>query len=1064
MSRPILPTLFCALSLTCQAFAAPSPALILLDDEAEPSCDLDFSLATGATGTFHVEFDRQSDTSFYALDGAANKATFSLVQNGKARVLSQAPVSWNKSSRVTIQRRPFGMSLFVDGEVALRAFDPTWTSGKIGTSTTGAWKIADARVQPVEAVRFDDDFTRAGDGGDLGWKTGSGKWVLSAASTQVSARNADMSANPFAYASDQSKEWAMASAGRKFWNDYDARVAVRSGSGGSIGIAANVADSKNYLAFTLDANANDKPGTRRLVLVRGGKETVLVQSTGGFAPRQWVELGIRTSPGYVEGILDGTPVLKAKTDAFGQGGVAILSKGAPALWDDVSVRSYDFLRAGFSPSGAWSGAGWKLIGEATVAEIPGATLSTGRPDWNGYRVLISTPWTATSSGAVVAGWKNAKNYALIRWAGSQTSLPFKSKIEAVQVVEGVEKVVASAPFESESATKRLELDADQGDFSLAFDGRARVAMPLLSSGKFGLRSTQKNTRFSDAVIFFPQPPDPPKVATKFVNDGFMLGWASSLGEWPATPDKDGLQFWNTAELFGGWTLDFPWRARWKGKMEAALFANRGEFNSGLTLRAEPTADGQSVDWTLAQDTKLLATAKSKVSDLAGADGEGANFTLAWNNGLLSLRSDKAVVLSVPLAPDLTKGNSIALRASGFRVRTGSLKLWSANRDDFTFADAPTDFYAPSGKWSVFSRWPCYGDWSFFGGTGRQPRLWTKRTYGGDIVAEYYAHPQMDLPKEPGYSHPGDLNVTLCGDGQNPASGYSFLVSGHDNTRTQIWRDGKLVADNTSDAAWFHDPINHNTTWHRSWVYVRAQAKRAVQNGQSGVLVSLTVNNEPLCQFFDSKPLDSWSKGGRTCFWTLDSTLMLARAKIEAQTLGARSTPANLRDTTPVSLSNHRVPQVFEVQPLVETDESTVEVKADTNSIRVENQIAGGSFAATLSDKPMSIKANTRLQFNWKASDDTKVDVYLRTGDNWHLVELNGNQRPDALAPSVGKMTRGQSKDGWTPLSFDIGSALKGAIKVDEIRIGAIHGDGYRWQGFDGNSVGAWYEVKGLELK
>lgn len=954
------------------------------------------------------------------------------------------------------------MNLLVNGNAVLRAFDPTWTKGKIGTSTTGAWKASDVRVQPVEAIRFDDDFTRAGDGGDLDWKSASGKWTLSAASSQVSARNADMSANPFAFAVDFSKDWALASAGRKFWNDYDARVAARAGSGGSIGIAANVQDAKNYLAFTLAANGNDKPGSRQLILVRDGKPTVLAQVKGGFAPRQWVGLGIRTSPGFVEGLLDGVPVLKAKTEAFGQGGVALLSKGAPVLWDDVSVRSYDFLRAGFESNGAWNGAKWTLANDEARGTFAGATLLTGRPDWNGFRVLISTPWTNTSSGSVLAGWRDAKNYALIRWAGSGTSLPFKSKIEAVQVSNGTEKVVASAPFGTSANSKRLELDAENGAFSLAFDGRARVAMPLLAPGKFGLKATQSNTRFSDAVVFFPQAPEAPKIASKFVNDGFMLGWASSTGEWPATPDKAGLQFWNTAELFGGWTLNFPWRARWRGKLEAALFADRGNFNSGLILRGEASTDGQSIDWTLARDTTLLTTAKTKIADLPGADGEGANFTLAWSNGLLSLRSAKSVVFSLPV--DVPKGSAMALRASGFRVRTGALNLWSANRDDFTFAGAPTDFYAPSGKWSVFSRWPCYGDWSFFGGTGRQPRLWTKRVYSGDIVAEYYAHPQMDLPKEPGYSHPGDLNVSLCGDGQNPASGYSFIVSGHDNTRTQIFRAGKLVADNNSDAAFFHDTINHNPAWHRSWVYVRAGAKHAVQNGKSGVLVSLTVNNEQLCQFFDPQPLESWSKGGRACFWTLDSTLMLARAKIEAQQMGALSTPAALRDTTPsIHLVNQNAKDL-KVQPLVETDEASVSIKTETNSIRVENDIAGGPFAATLLSGSQPLKPASKLSFLWRASDDTKVDAYVRTGDDWHLIELSGNQRPDAMMPSLGKMTRGAIQNGWTPLSFNLGAALKGVSSVDEIRIGALHGDAYRWQGFDGNGANAWYEVKGLELK
>ena len=1067
MRRLILPALgfVAATFLLCapSVYAAP---LTFLDDEAEPSCDLDFSLARGASGNFRAVFDQQDERNFYALDCDAAGARFSVVRDGKPQVIGSAKVAWQAQNRVTLQRRPFEMQLLVNGGVALRAFDQTWTRGKVGTSASGGWKIEKSRLQPLEDVRFDDDFTREGGGGDSDWTTPSGKWSLSAASTHISARTADMSANPFAYGADQSTGWALANAGRKFWNDYDARVAVRPQSGGNVGIAAYVQDPKNYLAFTLSARTNEAPGTRRLVMVRDGKETVLKEEAGGFVPREWMQIGLRTSPGYVEAILDGAPVLRAKTEAFGQGGVALLSRGAPSLWDDVSVRSYPFWRADFSSPGAWNGSGWTLGASDAQSQTANARLLTGRDDWKDYRVLISTPWKAASSGGALAGWRDAQNYSLVRWAGSEADVAWKNKIQAVQVTKGTEKVLASAAFGSPSETERLELDAENGVFTLVKDGQAAVSLPLQGTGRFGLVAPQTGARFSDPVIFFPPPPDPPKVASKFVNDGFMVGWASPLGEWPPTPDKDGLQFWNTAELFGAWKLDFPWRASWRGQLEVALFASRTDFNSGLILRGEGTGEGEGIDWTLLRGTTVLRKAHTKLSDLTNAtpDGSapesGAPFHLAWNNGLLSLTSASGPVFAVPLqAPS---GSAIGMRANGFRVRSSALSLWSANRDDFTFSGAPTDFYSPSGKWSVFSRWPCYGDWSFFGGAGRQPQLWTKRTYGGDIVVEYYAHPQMDMPKEPGYSHPGDLNVTLAGDGESPASGYAFVVSGRDNTRTQIYRKGKLVADNDSDKASFHDTINQNMSWHRTWVYVRAEARRAQQDGKNGAMVTLNVNNEPLASYFDPSPLDTWNKGGRVCFWTLDSTLMLARAKVEARTTGAPSVPATLRDTTPkVTTVNSGGNGPF---PVIENDEADASVSVTKDGLRVENQIAGGQFAAVVQAQPQKITPQSKLSFDWKARPDAKVDVYLRTGEDWHLVELSGGQRPDAMAPSLGKATRGVPQNGWTPVSFDVGSALKGVSKVDEIRIGAMHGDAYRWQGFDGNGQGAWYELKGLELK
>jgi len=1045
-------------------FAIASPAVAspvaFLDDKAEPSCDVNFSLSRTGAGTAQIRFDVQDTGNFYALDLSPTNARFSISQNGKTRVLGTAPISWNAGNRLTLQRRPFEMQLLVNGHVALRAFDATWTGGKIGTRVMGGWKIDNAGVQPLEAVRFDDDFTREGGGGDSDWATPSGKWSLSAASGHVSARTADMSANPFAFASEQSASWNLATAGRKFWNDYDARVSVRPQGRGDIGFAAYVQDPKNYLAFTLSARTEGSPGTRRLICVRDGRETVLSQASGGFVPREWMQIGLRASPGYIEAILDGAPVLRAKTEVFGQGGVGLLSRGAPSLWDDVSVRAYPFWRADFAEHSAWKGAGWKLDANGARAQSANSPLLTGRDDWSDYRVLVSTPWTTTSSGGALAGYRDARNYALLRWAGSAAPVGWRNKIEAVRVEGGKERVVSSAPFGSPASSKRLELDASGGAWTLLSDGRAKVSLPLSQAGRFGLLAPRAGTKFSDPVVFFPPTPDPPKIASKFVDDGFMVGWASALGEWPPTPDKDGLQFWNTAELFGAWRLDLPWKANWRGKLEMALFADRSDFQSGLVLKGETTGDGEGIDWILSRGDQTLTRAHVKTSDLPDAGNDsGAAFHLAWNNGLLSLSDGHGAVFSLPLAAP--RGTAIGLRASGFRVRSGALNLWSANRDDFTFSGAPTEFYAPSGKWSVFSRWPCYGDWSFFGGTGRQPSLWTKKTYGGDIVVDYYAHPQMDMPKEPGYSHPGDLNVSLCGDGSSPASGYSFLVSGHDNTRTQIYRQGKLVADNNSGQASFHETINQNMAWHRSWVYVRASARRATQNGKEGVLVSLSVNNEPLASYFDSSPLPSWKEGGRVCFWTLDNTLMLARAKVEAQSSGAASVPVTLRDTTPPIIADKGA---LSPRPVVENNESNARVTLADGGWRVQNSIAGGPFAVRLGDSPHRISPQTRLSLDWHASPSAKVDLYVRTGDDWHLLELCGDQKPDAMTPSLGKFKRATSSDGWTTLSFDLGAALKGAQNVDEIRIGALHGDAYRWQGFDGNPEGAWYEWKNLTLK
>ncbi|MBW3635385.1 MAG: hypothetical protein KY445_02825, partial [Armatimonadetes bacterium] len=213
-----------------------------------------------------------------------------------------------------------------------------------------------------------------------------------------------------------------------------------------------------------------------------------------------------------------------------------------------------------------------------------------------------------------------------------------------------------------------------------------------------------------------------------------VGWASATGEWPPTAGDKGLEFWNTGEFFGDAALEFPWRADYKGSMEVALRAERGKFDSGYLLRGESSDDKKTVRWTLLRDGKTLSSAQVPLVISSREENPGAAFKVAMQGASVLLVAGDQPVLSF-LDANPPSGRRLAVRSQGFRIRADRLRAQSANRDDYTFTGAPTDFYAPQGHWSIFSRWPCYGDWSFFGGEGLSPVLWSKRSYGGDVVAE-----------------------------------------------------------------------------------------------------------------------------------------------------------------------------------------------------------------------------------------------------------------------------------------------------------------------------------------
>ncbi len=1063
MLSPRFPLALCILVAASSAARCSHAAPTFLDDEAEASTNIAWDMPR-PTAPQTVVFDYQDAKNFYALDVSPTKATFSRTVNGLRKVLNSAPVSWQVKNEIILQRRPWLMQLVVDGNIALRGFDATFDNGKIG-ALPASW--GQARVQPLEPVLFDDDFTREGGNGDEPWKQISGKWQLSAASEQISERNASMSSNPFAFQVLSPGAEALATSGRWFWDSYDARVAVRPGGSGQVGVAAYVKDAKNYLAFRWSSEEGAQ--ARQLVRVLDGKTTVLASGKGAFLPKQWYKIGLRTSPGYIEAIIDGVPVLRANNEALGQGGVGLWAKNMDAAeFDDVQVRSYDFLRTAFADNGAWERATgkWTLAnGVASGASENGAQglLVTGARDWDGYRAHISAQMKAGATLGYAVGVRDAKNYTLF-----QISPDKKAKI--IRVTNGASKTLFEGNGDVSGETDkdgfaRFQIDARSGALRVKAGDQliAQASAPNLTNGRFGLVAQAATpVAFKDAVIYFPPPPAPPTVATRMEDDAYMVGWASASGQWPPTPGANGLEFWNTGEFFGDTTIDFPWRSSWRGQFEVALRAKRGDFGSGYLLRAQADADAKNLNWTLLRGDKTLATATmplSDVPDVAAPEGGVLHLQLAGKG--LMLLAGETPVLSY-LDPSPPRGTALGVRSSGFRVRTEKLAATTANRDDYTFTEAPVDFYAPSGKWNVFSRWPCYGDWSFFGGTGRNPILWSKRTYGGDVVAEFYAHPQMDLPKEPGYSHPGDLNVSICGDGKNPASGYSFILAGDNNTATKIMRGNKVVAQRRDEKGTFQNTINHNMAWHRTWFYIRGEARQTQKDGKTGVMVTLSLNDEKLLEYFDADPLPLYKEGGRVAFWTLDSTMMIARAKIEAEEMGTRALPSGLMEAAYVDLEAPAKSTGLAPVAVVETDVKTAIVEPSKDGWKITNPVAGGIFAVDLNRAPLAATPTTKFSMNAQMPAGVKVDLYAMIDGQWHTIQLSGGQKPDPMAPTLGNLNK-----AGNAYSFDVGAALakefpgEKAWKIETLRLGAMQGNPYRWVGFDGNDMDASYQISAL---
>jgi hypothetical protein len=449
------------------------------------------------------------------------------------------------------------------------------------------------------------------------------------------------------------------------------------------------------------------------------------------------------------------------------------------------------------------------------------------------------------------------------------------------------------------------------------------------------------------------------------------------------------------------------------------------------------------------------------------------------NAISATLDGQTVLAWLPSNNDaIPHGTHLAARSQGFMLRPRALMEHSSQRDDYTFSTAPVDWYSVQGDWNIFSRWPCYSDWSFFGGKGTAPVLWNKRQYKGDVIVEMFAHNQMNLPKEIGYSHPGDLDLTLCGDGKNPSSGYSFVIGGWYNTRSAILKNSTVVASSTAADAIFDKPTNQYNGFHRAWAKIRAEVRATTQNGRNGVLIKLTMDDHLLASYFDPAPLPAFNDGGRVAVWTADSGIMLARISIENEHLGERSLPEGLINTEqkvllPASDSNGLMPVAIIGDDAIA---SSVVTNLPRDSWNITNPKSGGIFAVNLQDNnspssksPLHINAKSHLSFDLKMPATIHLDLYLTIDGNRYLIPLNGNQQPDASAPVLLQPKLSQS-NGWQHVDVDFGKVLSGVLPKDkswnlqQIEIGALHGDYYRWLGFDGNLLGSQYQLRYIVLR
>jgi hypothetical protein len=417
---------------------------------------------------------------------------------------------------------------------------------------------------------------------------------------------------------------------------------------------------------------------------------------------------------------------------------------------------------------------------------------------------------------------------------------------------------------------------------------------------------------------------------------------------------------------------------------------------------------------------------------------------------------------------------------------GASDIHSDNVRDYTFSTAPTDWIARSGQWNATNRWTCSPQWSWYGGYSPDgvAAFWNKRQFMGDVTVELYSAFKMRLNRDPTYLHPRDINITICGDGANLDSGYSFIIGGDENRWTRIMRGTRVIAETRDPKGLW--PIYENGQpatyeWHRKWWSLRVR--------KTGPKLQIYFDENLVLEGTDPAPLP----GGRVALWVLKEDLITPRIKIYYE---KEKTPRDPMPVAPSALAARTVvaePQITvtsATHPSVQNDfendlgrfaprdEDQGAVCSLTsggpdgsgNCLQLTNRAAGGSFGANVLDQRFDAAQLPQLSFDYKLFPDVKTNFYLTCGDQQYEIVFSGMKAPAPGCTLLGAIPDVSADGKWHHATFDLLGALQTVQGLtapticSDLWVGNQSNEGYLLAGFGGNHASAKWYLDNLALR
>lgn len=1100
--RKSLPLCVAALALMMGVSTAQKYTLTGIECEPEYTltCTVKSNVGWDAKAQFYLAFNYIDEKHFYYLKLSRHPQSkmlsaeiFKVSPDGERKigitVVAYRPT--DPQVKLVLKRRQMRIVVICNNVIVARASDEEYTSGQIGIAflPDGAFQVSELRMQPVEDIYYGDDFTRATQEAGSFEFVG-GEWKLTGLGDPTG--NPDYKANAFALKGG-SGEAAFAAFGYWFWDNYLAKVSVKPVRANAVGICAFYQDERNYILLRWTNILSADGGRCELVEVVDGRAKVLASTPAnlnnpiGFVEGRWYSLSLCATDDFLIGSIDDVPVVTARSISFGQGKVALYVDGCKeAYFDDIEVSTWrhfhdDFISRSLSDWKVWDGM-WMIKGGVVNGQGKVAYLATGTRGWFNYEASASVAWVNGAAGIAFLCQDKNRHYLMRCLPRGDEAIVTLSLVE-----NGNLRVLSTGrakPWDGNKWHMLKVVAKDYGVLEAFVDGHivTRAFDVSIRSGGIALYC-EGSANFGDVWVYFLEPryKEPP-VARQFIKEEYMLSWATSRGMWSVSQSDGWFTYWcngrfyGDGKKFGETEIEFDWlRAlQYCRELEFSFGASGREFNSGARLKISQLDHPLQIRFVIQRGDNVLSQ-----SDWKGSrDHKGSLLVrlIASSGYIVGLVEGEPVIHA--LFDDWLSGNELAIRVGGRPIDITLFKLRPSNLIDTTFWRAPVEFYPVRGTWDIVPRWPCEVDWSWFGGLeDRVPVVWTKLRFIGDLVIEFYGNIGMDLPKEPGYSRPSDINISFCGDGINLNSGYSFIYSGWDNSRSALLKGDRVLSESTQHHFLF--PHNHNFSFHQRWFYIRIE--------KVGTQIRCYVNSpetkseELVCHVTDNNVLP----GGHIALWSYHNILLVARLRIWYEQCKPSLDYIGL--LKPLAVARRQKQELAQVAsqdpnndfeaglkgwtPLRDSDEVILERDATTKaggkySLRITNAINGGHFGVRAFHGQLDLKSRPMLSFAYRIPQGVKVNLYFRRGDVWYALILTGDDvlPMDLRMKILGRIADAQADNSWRWVKFNLLEAFRRIEPnlpnyiVEEIVIGELNDPPYLQAGFGGNKAGACYYI------